>query len=91
MDARTKLLDALAEVERLDKACRGRAISRSFERSQHERSLALHSLLPTIAALKEVVKMHERWDRNPKLCRSCREEFWPCPTLRALTRQFEEE
>lgn len=101
MDARQRLLDALAEVERLDKEVenlRSRGEQElgffwQWDTAVRARNAALHALLPTLAALREVVEMHG-WDvdalRDGEVCRHC-DHDWPCPTLSTLTRQFEED
>ena len=132
MDARQRLLDALAEVERLGqesvrgihgpapwhvsdrrRTARGVSIASNngiavavapqfgvegFAEIDAPLIVALHSLLPTLSALREVVEMHELGTGG--LCRACsyiddedcvEGEEYPCSTIRTLTRQFEEE
>ena len=76
MDARQRLLDALADVDRL-----------KVTHTKQEVWQYLYALLPTLSAVREVVEMH---NGRFGFCVDC-DRGDPCPTLRTLTRQFEEE
>ena len=132
MDARQRLLDALAEVERLGqesvrgihgpapwhvsdrrRTARGVSIASNngiavavapqfgvegFAEIDAPLIVALHSLLPTLSAVKEVVEDHE--PDAAGICKACHPIYsgrmrvgtkYPCSTIRTLTRQFEEE
>jgi len=88
MDARQRLLDALAEVESKRSAYeKARGVGNNiYARDELWRSL--YYFIPTLAALREVVEMHKRANAGS----DAHPHEHPCPTtIRTLTRQFEEE
>lgn len=82
MDARQRLLDALADVDRL-----------KVTHTKQEVWQYLYAILPTLSSLRDELEAHCKGHHSGlmvDICVKC-DDRWPCPTLRTLTRQFEEE